>query len=169
MMSELKTTLLNSVKIDAFQLIGEEWMLITGGVPDSFNMMTANWGGLGFLWGKNVTFCFVRPTRYTYEFIEKHDFYTISFFEEKYKKELNFCGSQSGRDTDKVKETGFTPEVSENGAVYFKEARLVFECRKIYTENIDPQNFLDHSIDKFYPKHDYHRMYIGEIVSVLSR
>lgn len=158
-----------SLKESTFKLIGSDWMLITAGSIESFNTMTASWGGLGVLWDKNVCYCFIRPQRYTYEFMEKADFFTLSFFEEKYRDMLDFCGSHSGRDTDKVKETGITPVDGKLSTVYFSEARLVFTCRKIYFQDLVPDHFLDQSIQKNYPKKDYHRMYIGEIVSCLKK
>jgi flavin reductase (DIM6/NTAB) family NADH-FMN oxidoreductase RutF len=152
---------------NAIHMIGKEWMLITAGTPQHFNTMTASWGGLGELWFKPVCFCFVRPQRYTYEFMEKGDVFTLSFFEDQFKPQLNVCGSRTGRETDKVAECGFTPCAAENGSVYFEEARLVLECRKIYSQDIDPQRFLDDGIMHHYPQEDYHRMYIGDITRVL--
>lgn len=148
-------------------LIGHKWMLITAGTPQHFNTMTASWGSMGELWFKPVCFCFLRPQRYTYEFMEKSDVFTLSFFEEKYKPKLNFCGSRSGRETDKASECGFTPTQADNGSVYFEEARLVLECRKLYFQDLEPANFLDDSIMKNYPENDFHRMYIGEITRAL--
>lgn len=158
-----------NINNNPFKAIGEDWMLITAGNLDSYNTMTASWGGLGVLWGKNIAFCVVRPTRYTYEFMEKADTFTLSFFTNKYKKALGFCGSHSGRDCDKAKETGLTAAETDNGSVYFSEARLVLECRKLYFDDINPENFIDPEIDSNYPKKDYHRMYVGEIVNVLKK
>jgi flavin reductase (DIM6/NTAB) family NADH-FMN oxidoreductase RutF len=149
-------------------LIGQEWMLITAGTPGHFNTMTASWGAMGELWFKPVCFCFVRPQRYTYEFMEKGEVFTLSFFDEKYKPQLNFCGSRSGRETDKAKECGFTPLAATNGSVFFEEARLVLECRKLYFQDLDLANFLDPAIMKNYPQNDFHRMYVGEITRVLA-
>lgn len=148
-------------------LIGKEWMLITAGTPGHFNTMTASWGAMGELWLKPVCFCFVRPQRYTYEFMEKRDAFTLSFFDERYKPQLNFCGSRTGRETDKADECGFTPVAAENGSVYFEQARLVIECRKLYFQDLDPVNFLDPVIMKNYPQKDFHRMYVGEITRTL--
>lgn len=153
---------------NVFKLIGKDWMLITGGTSEGFNTMTASWGGMGVLWDKKVCFSVVRPTRYTYQFLEKHDTYTLSFFSNKFRKALTICGTKSGRDTDKVRESGLTP-VFESDAVFFREARLVFECRKVYFQDIIPGNLLDPRIEKFYPEKDYHRMYVGEIARCLAR
>jgi len=149
-----------------FKLIGADWMLITAGTPESHNTMTASWGGLGILWERKVATCFIRPTRFTFEFAERSPHFTLSFFEEKYRKALTYCGTHSGRNTDKVKEAGLTP-VKEGGFVYFEEARLVLACNKIYSQDIDPKRFLDPKIEGMYPQKDYHRMFIGEIVKCL--
>lgn len=149
---------------NAFKLIGSDWMLITAGTPESFNTMTASWGWMGIMWNKPVAISVIRPQRYTYEFIEKSENYTLTFFPEEYRSALNLCGTKSGRDVDKVKETGLTPAVTDSGAVYFEEARIVLACRKLYHQDIDPKNFADPEIDKMYPIQDYHRMYFGEIV-----
>jgi flavin reductase (DIM6/NTAB) family NADH-FMN oxidoreductase RutF len=152
-----------------FKLIGSDWMLITAGVPESFNTMTASWGGMGVIWNKKVCFCVVRPTRHTRLFMESSGYFTLSFFEERYRDVLTYCGSHSGKDADKIKETRLTPLFGDN-TIYFAEARLVFECRKIYYQDIDPKNFLDPTIDdRNYPLKDYHRLYVGEIVSCLVK
>lgn len=151
-----------------FRLIGADWMLVTAGTLKSFNTMTASYGALGELWHKKVAFCFVRPTRYTYEFMEKHECFTLSFFEEAYREVLRLCGAKSGREIDKMKGLGLTPVEGESKMVYFDEARLVFECRKIYCHDINPAFFLDAKIDAEYNQ-DYHRMYVGEVIRALYR
>jgi len=154
---------------NTFKLIGSDWMLITAGTLDAYNTMTASWGGFGVLWNKNVCFCFVRPTRHTYGFMEKADTFTLTFFDEEYRDALKFCGAYSGRDVDKAAKTGLTPVQGSSGSVYFNEARMVIECRKLYYQDIDPANFIDPSIDKNYSLKDYHRMYVGEIVKCLQK
>lgn len=151
-----------------FKLIGKDWMLITAGTPESFNTMTASWGGLGILWERKVAFCFVRPTRHTFGFIEGSPKFTLSFFAEKHRKALVYCGSHSGKDTDKIKGTGLSP-VKEDGSVYFKEARLVLVCRKLYFQDISPERFLEQKIEDMYPQKDFHRMYVGEIEKCLIK
>jgi flavin reductase (DIM6/NTAB) family NADH-FMN oxidoreductase RutF len=158
-----------SIERNVFTLIGSEWMLLTGGTMDSFNTMTASWGGMGVLWDRKVCFCFVRPTRYTFDFFEHSDAFTLSFFEEKYRAVLEYCGSHSGRDVDKIAHTGITAVSGAQNTVYFREARLVVICRKIYFQDIQPSNFLDSGIETHYPQKDYHRLYIGEIIRCLRR
>ncbi|NLN65166.1 MAG: flavin reductase family protein [Clostridiaceae bacterium] len=152
-----------------FQLIGSDWMLVTAGNKDAYNTMTASWGGLGVLWGKNVAICYVRPSRYTYSFMEKADHFTLSFFDASYRKALNFCGSHSGREYDKAAETGLVPVQIDDGAVAFQQARLVLVCRKLYYQDFDPKLFLVPELMKNYPSEDYHRMYVGEIIKSLSK
>jgi flavin reductase (DIM6/NTAB) family NADH-FMN oxidoreductase RutF len=154
---------------NVFRMIDKDWMLITAGKAESFNMMTASWGGLGVLWHKPAAFCFVRPTRHTYGFMEQNEFFSLCFFAEQHRKALEFCGTKSGRQVDKAKETGLSPVRGVSGAVYFRQARLVLECRKIYHQDIDPQKFLDPEIHKSYPIKDYHRMYVGQVMNCLSR
>lgn len=153
-----------------FSMLDDDWMLITAGNKDSFNTMTASWGTTGILWNKPVAICFVRPQRYTFNFIEKSDYYTLCFFTEKERTILDYCGSTSGRDTDKIKDTGLIPLVAQNGAIYFEQARLVLECRKLYSARLEEQNFLVKKIiSANYPSRDFHKFYIGEIVSCLER
>lgn len=148
-------------------LIGDRWMLVTAGTREHFNTMTASWGGVGFLWGKPVAFCFVRPNRYTYEFIERGSSFTLSFFGTDRKKTLSYLGSASGRNVDKIAESGLVPLATENGNVTFEEAELVLECRKLYAQDLNEQNFTDPSIpERWYGKEPLHKMYIAEIVKV---
>jgi flavin reductase (DIM6/NTAB) family NADH-FMN oxidoreductase RutF len=149
-----------------FVRIGSDWMLVTAGTLDSFNTMTASWGGWGVLWDKNVCFVFVRPTRYTFEFMEKSERFTLTFFDESQRQALAFCGANSGRNVNKVEKTGLKPEATESGAVFFEQGNLIIECRKIYHQDLLPKHFLDPSIHDFYSGTDHHRMYIGEITNV---
>ena len=151
-----------------FKLIDDDWFLLSAGDINAFNTMTASWGGLGILWNKPVVFCFVRPHRYTYKFMESNEYFTVSFFNEKYRDALNFCGKKSGRDTDKMKSTGLNPVESPEGSIFYEQAELMIECRKLYFSDIIPEHFLLEKIHASYPKKDYHRMYIGEITSCFS-
>ena len=157
------------IKDNPFKLIGSDWMLITAGTIKNYNMMTARWGGLGVLWDKKICFCVIRPQRYTYGFMEKSQYFTLSFFEEKYRKILEFCGTKSGRDVNKTQETGLMPVEDSTGAVYFKQARLVIVAHKIYFQQMDPACFLDPRIHENYPNKDYHRMYVGELTRCLVK
>lgn len=152
---------------NVFQLFDDRWTLITAGTGDRCNTMTASWGGLGVLWNRPVATIYVRPQRYTYEFLEQSDWFTLSFFSEDYRDALAYCGSASGRDGDKFAACGLHP-VLDGEAPYPAEAELVLVCRKRYWNDLDPVN-MDQVGLEHYPAHDYHRMYIGEIVKVLVK
>jgi flavin reductase (DIM6/NTAB) family NADH-FMN oxidoreductase RutF len=154
---------------NVIRMMGDEWFLLTAGDLKDWNTMTAAWGGLGYLWERPVAFGFVRPQRHTRQFTERFGHFTFCFFGRRYRKALQYCGSHSGRDCDKARETGLTPLATRLGNVYFEQARLVIECRKIYWQDIDPAHFLDPGLGTIYPARDYHRMYVGEIVSCLAR
>ncbi len=156
-----------------FETIGKEWMLVTAGTKQKFNMMTASWGCVGWLWNKPVAVIFIRPERFTHEFIEQNDSLTLSFLGDapEMRKAYNFCGSKSGRDFDKAKETGLTPIETEGGNVTFAEARLTMECRKLYKDTIKPEAFADSSLAQWYGegKGGYHDVYVVEIVNVYGK
>jgi flavin reductase (DIM6/NTAB) family NADH-FMN oxidoreductase RutF len=163
---ELKAIKVNELTDNVFSLIGKDWMLITSGTVDNYNTMTASWGGMGYLWNKNVCFIFVRPSRYTYEFMEQNDTFSLNFFTDEWRNALTICGKKSGRDIDKAKETGLKPIPGNNQTTSFEQARLIIECKKLYFQDIIPEQFLDPSLEKNYNGGDYHRMYVGEILSV---
>lgn len=148
-----------------FELLSKNGALITAGNIDSFNTMTIGWGTMGVLWGKNIFTAYVRPSRYTYCFTEENDYFTISFYDDKYKKELQYLGTKSGRNEDKVKSVGFNAFSIEPGAISFKEAKIHLVCKKLYFQDLDSTKLSEPSIKRYYPNPDYHRFYIGEIVS----
>jgi flavin reductase (DIM6/NTAB) family NADH-FMN oxidoreductase RutF len=150
------------------RLIASDWMLVTAGNREKFNTMTANWGGTGYLWNKPVVFVFVRPERYTYGFMENSEGFTLTFFEEKYRDALNFCGTKSGRDFDKVAETGLTPYFTRLGYPAFTEARLVMECHKLYADQLTREAFTDVKplATHYSTKGGLHKLYIAGIEKV---
>ncbi|MCX6360026.1 MAG: flavin reductase [Armatimonadetes bacterium] len=154
-----------------FSLLADDWMLVTAGSPSDHNTMTASWGGVGHMWGKDVCWCVVRPTRCTFDYMERSRFHTLCFLNEDHRGALNFCGTRSGRDTpSKSAAAGLTAmEGPEPGSTIFREARMSIVCRKIYTQDLDPARFLDPTLQTFYPHQDYHRMYMGEIVAILQQ
>jgi flavin reductase (DIM6/NTAB) family NADH-FMN oxidoreductase RutF len=164
----MKEINIREIKKSAVELISDGWGLVTAGNEENFNTMTVSWGGLGEIWGKDAVFIFIRPQRYTYEFIEKEELFTLSFYGEEFRNVLKICGSQSGRNTDKVADAGLTPLFIDN-TVSFKEAEYTLVCRKMASQFIDPKGFEDETIDKNYAAGDYHKVYIGEIVKVLAK
>lgn len=162
----LKQIKLNELSLNPFTMIGDEWMLISAGDEQKYNMMTAAWGGLGVMWGKSVAAVVIRPTRYTLDFVKAKDHFALNFFDSSFKPVLSYCGSHSGRDVDKEKGTGLTPVFTAQ-APYFAQAKLVMVCRKLYQQKLDPGCFLDGSLDaKWYPEKDYHECFVGEIAGV---
>lgn len=163
----MKEISVEELSMNPMTLIGKEWMLITAGTEErGYNTMTASWGHLGHLWNRHTSVCYVRPQRYTKEFIDREDLYTLCFFPG-YKKELSYLGSHSGRDEDKVAKMGLTPVFGE-GYTYFAEASLVLVCRKLYRAPLTETGFVDKEVlEKNYPKRDLHDLYVGEIVKVL--
>lgn len=151
-----------------FQLIGKDWLLITAGNKEKYNMMTASWGAMGILWGKPIAIVFIRPTRYTYEFMNQQSVFSLNVLPSNLRKVLNLCGSKSGRDINKMKDANLTIQLKHD-KIFFEEARLVFLCKKIYFQDLNPMQFLDSDIEKNYSKNDYHRCFVGEIVEVLQK
>lgn len=160
---------INDLVINPFEKIGSEWALLTAGDETGSNTMTVSWGALGVVWGVNAVTVYVRPQRYTKQFIDAADRFTLSFYGPEHKRALGVLGSESGRDGDKVAKAGFTP-VHEPGITYYEQADLVLVCRKLYADDIKPERFVDPAADdRCYPEHDYHTMYIGEVERVLAR
>jgi flavin reductase (DIM6/NTAB) family NADH-FMN oxidoreductase RutF len=146
------------------------WLLLTSGdfEEGKFNTMTVSWGSFGTIWNIPFTQVVVRPTRYTYTFMEKYPTFTLCSFPEKYRNSLQLLGSKSGRYSDKINESGLTPvKSSVVAAPSFKEADLIFECKKIYWDDIKPSNFIESWIDDNY-NNDYHRIYFGQILNILK-
>ena len=168
-MAEFREVPVQDLSFNPFTMIGKEWLLVTAGNAEKCNTMTASWGGVGILWNKPVSTVYIRPTRYTLEFLDREPFYSLSVFDESRRGALNYCGSHSGRDGDKISAAGLTPVFTER-APYFSEAKLVFVCRKLYKQQFRPDCFLDPAVEKAnYPKKDYHNMFVGEIVKVLKK
>ncbi len=152
-----------------FRVIGNEWMLVTAQKEDKVNTMTASWGGLGVMWAKNVSFVVIRPQRYTKEFIDSSDMFSLSFFDNSFKKQLGYLGSVSGRDEDKISKAQLTLR-HEGNVSYFDEAKVVIICKKLYAQEYKPECFIDTELNsKFYPTSDHHTLYISEVTKILVR
>ncbi|MFH0755659.1 MAG: flavin reductase [Bacteroidota bacterium] len=155
---------------NVFKMLDKDWMLVTAGTMEDYNTMTASWGHMGIMWNLPVAIAWVRPQRHTFGFINRFEDYTLSFFTDSHRTALQYCGTHSGRDFDKAAETGLTPLATGKGNVFFDEARLVLECRKIYVDDLKKKNFLLPEIArKNYPKNDFHRFFMGEITRVLAK
>lgn len=163
---------ISSEKIEGniIDMIGHKWMLITAGNDQHYNTMTASWGGIGVLWGKPTATVYIRPQRYTKEFVDSEERLTLSFLPEKYRNELSYLGSHSGRDGDKISDVGLKVDLTSDGAPFISEAEMVIQCRKMYVDKISPKHFLDTYIaEKWYPEKDFHYSYICEIEKVFLR
>lgn len=147
--------------------IADEWMLISAGDQNGYNMMTASWGFMGEMWGSDSVVAMIRPQRYTMEFVNKNDYFTLSFYGDN-KAIHKICGSKSGRDINKTEATGLTP-VFNDGTVYFEEARLVIICKKQYLEPLKEEAFTDKEPLSWYSEKDYHNMIIGKIEKILVK
>jgi len=160
---------LNDLALKIYDLWSEHWILLTAGdfASGKFNTMAIGWGGLGNMWGMPFAHVVVRPGRYTHEFMEKYDTFTLCVFAEKYAKAVQLLGKRSGRQGDKIAASGLTPVASAKiAAPGFAEAELILECRKMYRGVLDPRGFLDKKIDKHYPLKDYHSIFYGEVLAV---
>lgn len=167
-MSTLNEISMESLSFNPFTKIGKEWMLITAGNEEKANTMTASWGGLGVMWGKNVVFVVIRETRYTKEFIDANDNFSLTFLGEEYRSSLNYLGTVSGRDEDKIEKAGLHLSYA-GGIPYFSEGKMVLTCKKMSATAVTPDQFLDNTIEeKWYKDGNLHTLYIGEITSVLS-
>jgi flavin reductase (DIM6/NTAB) family NADH-FMN oxidoreductase RutF len=162
---------LDQLNIRIHHLWDTQWFLLTSGDFHSghFNTMPVSWGSLGVIWNRPFAQVFARPTRYTYQFTENYATFTLCAFPEKYHSALQLLGAKSGRDGDKIAESGLTPVASIMvAAPSFAEADLVLECRKIYWDDFKPEHFIDPKIDHNYPQKDYHRIYYAEILTIIG-
>ena len=160
---------IDMLDINPFTKLSKEWALVTAGDKEKSNTMTVSWGRTGVLWGKNVVFIFIRESRYTKDFIDNGEFFSLSFLSEKYRDALKYCGAHSGRGEDKWSKAGLTP-ATRHGIPYPDEANLVFLCRKMAAVPIEEASFTDKAIMRqWYGDHDMHTMYVGEIIEVAAR
>lgn len=159
---------IRDIKESLVKLISDDWALVTAGSAAAHNTMTVSWGGTGELWGKDVSFIFIRPQRYTLQFVEQEDYYSLCFFDDAYRDALKLCGAKSGRDCDKDAATGLIP-CFDQAAPYYQQAKLVLICRKMAAQDILPASFTDPKVESWYPNKDYHRMFVGAVEKVLVK
>ena len=157
------------LEINPFTKFSKEWALLSSGTKKKANTMTIGWGGVGVIWGKNVAYLFVRESRYTKELMDAGDFFSVAFLNEEYRDALRYCGAHSGRDGDKFKDSGLNL-AAKHGIPYPDEANLVLLCQKMATVPVTKEMFdVPEIYEKWYKDEDYHTMYVGEIMEVLSR
>ena len=162
---------LEELKFAPFNDLDKNYALLTAGSKDDFNTMTISWGGFGTIWNKPVVTVYVKPIRYTYKFMEDNDFFTVSFYDDKYKKDLLTLGTKSGRDSDKISLTSLNPLYLDN-SVSFEEANVTLVCKKIYYQDLNleliKENLSNDIYNRFYGEDPVHRMYIGEVVDIIK-
>ena len=157
-----------SFKTEPFKDFAQDWAILTAGEKSNFNSMTIGWGGMGTLWQKSVVTVYVKPIRYTHEFMEKYDYFSVSFYSKEFRKALGIMGSTSGRDTDKVKASGLTP-VYANNTVSYKEAKTTIYLKKIYSQEMNEKTMPQEVIDTYYETEAPHTIFIGEVVEIVEK
>lgn len=168
-MSDFKEIQPEGFEQSPFKMIGKDWMLVTAEKEGKVNTMTASWGGMGIMWGKNVVYVVLRPQRYTKEFVDYGDTFSLSFFDGQYKKQLGYLGSVSGRDEDKIQKSELTV-LQPGDTPYFAEASTVILCKKLFAQELRPESFIATELDeKWYPGKDYHTLYIAEVERILVK
>lgn len=155
-------------KTDIFEQFDKKWALLTAGNKEKFNSMTISWGGMGTLWGKPVVTAYVRTSRYTHDFMDDNDYFTVSFYPEEFKSVLGVFGSKSGRDIDKMNYEGLTA-VEAGESMTFAEAEVTLVCRKLFKQKLDETNMPDDVVKAFYSNDASHDMYIGEVVDIIEK
>ena len=158
---------METLNLPSFEIFDKHWALLTAGSMESHNAMTISWGGLGTLWGKKMATVYVKPIRYTYEFMEKSEYFTVSFYPEKYREALTILGTKSGRGCDKLSLAGFTA-VPAGKAVTFEQAELTLVCKKLYYQDLELKNMPADAVKAFYTSEAPHRMYLGEVVDIIK-
>ncbi len=165
----MKELNLEKLILEPVSLWKKQWLLLTAGTPKNCNMMTVAWGSIGCMWNKPFAQVVVRPQRYTFEFIEKSECFTLCAFPERYRQDLLHLGTVSGRDCDKLSETKLTLKKSTTVlSPSYEEASLILECRKMYAQNMEPACFVTDAGPIVYPEKDYHRIYFGEILKAFG-
>ncbi|MEF9961794.1 MAG: flavin reductase family protein [Erysipelotrichaceae bacterium] len=162
----MKKIVSSDLNENVFHLFNNEWALVSAGDKNHSNMMTASWGGLGILWNKDVATIYIRPQRFTFQLLEEQDTFSLSFLDQNHHQALSYCGSHSGKLEDKYIGSGLH-KIMIDDTPCIEEARLIFICKKLYTQDIDPNHFLNQQdLINNYPKKDYHRMFIAEILAI---
>ena len=154
---------------------GFQWFhdaeLLAAGDKEKSNAMTIGWGGIGTLWGRTALTVYVAEKRYTKEFLDKAEYFTVMAFDVEQSKVLNYMGTKSGRDGDKAQALGLHTAYTANGTPYYTEAAMVIECKIMYAAPFDPQHFKSDVPKKMYANFPagIHSMYIGEVTSAWKK
>ena len=159
---------MKSIETKPFEIFNNTWALVSAGPISNHNSMTISWGGMGTLWSKSVTTVYIKPCRYTYKFMEENEYFSLSFFDDEYKKALGVMGSKSGRDVDKDALSGLTP-IGHDKVTIYKEAKLTLICKKIYFNDLDINHIPEEAVDRYYKIEKPHRMYVGEVIEIIEK
>ncbi len=157
------------LNVDVFSQFGKKWALVTAGPLEKYNTMTIAWGGLGTLWSKPVVTVYVKPIRYTWNFLNDNDYFTVSFFSDAYRNDLLILGKKSGRNGDKVAETTLKPVACDHETVSFEQAELTIVCKKIYWQDMKTDTLPESIVDAYYKTEEPHRMFVGEVVRIIKK
>ncbi len=152
---------------DIFTLYDKKWALLTAGNENDFNTMTISWGGLGTIWNKPVATVYVRTSRLTHDYMDKNEYFTVSFYPEKYRSILGVLGKKSGREMNKMKDSGLTPKKAGE-SMTFEEAEVTFLCRKLFVQELKTENMPENIAKTMYAGQAAHDMFIGEVVEIIS-
>jgi flavin reductase (DIM6/NTAB) family NADH-FMN oxidoreductase RutF len=157
---------------DAFKETMEQMVkhgiLLVSGVRG--NPMTIGWGSVGSVWGRPIFIVLVRPSRYTFKFMEEAKEFTVNVLADRYKGEITLCGTKSGREVNKIEACRFTLEKGRLvGAPHIGEADVYYECRTVHKTSVINADLEVGIVKEYYPKGDYHRVYFGEILGAYRR
>lgn len=170
MSMNLKPVDVKTLSAEVFRVFGENNALLTAGDKTACNTMTIGWCGFGRLWNLPACTVYVRPERYTYQFMEAHDYFTVCILPKEKRQVMAVCGTKSGRDIDKIKMCDLTLRYGTGDAPFFDEAEMVVVCRKLYVQDMKPEHVVDHkAIDNFYEDAGWHRMYVGQVVEAYQK
>ncbi|HAH75998.1 MAG TPA: hypothetical protein DCL62_07585 [Kandleria vitulina] len=158
---------MENLNMDVFTCFSKDWALVTCGEKEDYNTMLIGWGGLGTMWAKPSCTIYIRDSRYTKEYLDKNEYFTVSFFPKGHEKDLGYLGRVSGRDEDKIAHTSLTP-MSVNHGMSFKEAKLTLVCKTMYKQRLELSQLSEDMQERFYKDGDLHNMYIAEVVEVIQ-
>jgi flavin reductase (DIM6/NTAB) family NADH-FMN oxidoreductase RutF len=161
-----------STKIDAFivetlsKLENPGLLLLSTNKAGKSNVMTIGWGLVGTFWRMPVFMIAVRPTRYTHEFIEEGNEFTVNVPTDGMNKIVEYCGTISGRKADKIKECNLTLEKAKKTKTpIIKQCKIHYECKVVHKLQVSPKLVPPDVKQELYPKTDYHTLYFGEILA----
>lgn len=145
-------------------------LLITGNDSKNKNIMTIGWLQIGFIWKEPVVSILVRSSRYSFKLLQEYDEFTINVMPDLFNKEIAFCGKQSGAYCDKFKETGLQTVPSKKiSSLSLKDAEIIFECKILYKNIINPENLSDLILARYYSDGDFHQIITGMILNFTAK